>query len=107
MAQASSLGFQVEFEKIPICAEMERLKETFGLSDVQLLSMSSTGTILVAVDPEVLGEVEKGLKIHGLEAFSIGAFKEEKRRIIVKDGRKRRFPEKAEDPYERILSGAL
>jgi hydrogenase maturation factor len=107
MAQASGLGFQVEFEKIPICAEAERLKETFGLYDGQLLSMSSTGTILVAVDPIALGEVEKRLKVHGLEAFSIGAFTEEKRRIIVKGGRERRFPERAEDPYERILSGAL
>jgi hydrogenase maturation factor len=107
MAEASGLGFRIDFEKIPICAEAERLKEAFSLSDGQLLSMSSTGTILVAVNPKARGEVEKTLKRHGLKACFLGVFTEDKRRILVKGGKERRFPEKAEDPYERILSGAL
>jgi len=107
MAEASGVGFRIEFEKIPICHEAKKLKEAFGLSDGQLLSMSSTGTVLVAVNPQAKGEVEKVLKEHSLEACFLGIFTEDKRRVLVKDGRERRFPEKAEDPYERILSGAL
>lgn len=107
MAEASKLGFKIEFEKIPISLEAQRLREAFGLSDVQLLSMSSTGTVLVAVDPRFQGEVEKVLKQHSLEACCLGVFTKERKRIIVKNGKEERFPEKAEDPYESILSAAL
>jgi hydrogenase maturation factor len=107
MAKASELGFRIDFAKIPICAEAERLKEAYSLSEGQLLSMSSTGTILVSVNPKACDKVEKTLKMHGLEASVLGVFTKDKRRILMKDGKKRRFPEKAKDPYERILSGAL
>ncbi|MEM3578683.1 MAG: AIR synthase-related protein [Candidatus Bathyarchaeia archaeon] len=107
MAEASKLGFKIEFEKIPISSEAQRLGEAFGLSDIQLLSMSSTGTILVAVDPRFQGEVEEVLKQHNLEACCLGVFTKEQKRIIVKNGKEKKFPERAEDPYERILSAAL
>ncbi|MEM3789245.1 MAG: AIR synthase-related protein [Candidatus Bathyarchaeia archaeon] len=107
MADASGVGFRIEFEKIPICPEAQKLKESFGLLNRQLLSMSSTGTVLAAASPKAKGEVEKVLEEHNLEACFLGIFTEDKRRILVKGGKERRFPEKAEDPYERILSGAL
>ncbi|MEM3874185.1 MAG: AIR synthase-related protein [Candidatus Bathyarchaeia archaeon] len=107
MAEASEVGFRIEFEKIPICPEAKKLKESFGLSNRQLLSMSSTGTVLAAISPKAKGEVEKLLEEHNLKARFLGIFTEDKRRILVKGGKERRFPEKAEDPYERILSGAL
>jgi len=107
MAEASKLGFEIYFEKIPISPEAKRLGDNFGLSDIQLLSMSSTGTVLVAVDPKFKGEVEKVLKQHNLEGCCLGAFTREQRRILVRKGREEQFPETAEDPYERILSAAL
>ncbi|MEM3770237.1 MAG: AIR synthase-related protein [Candidatus Bathyarchaeia archaeon] len=107
MADASGVGFRIEFEKIPICPEAQKLKESFGLSNRQLLSMSSTGTVLAAASPKAKGEVGKVLEEHNLEACFLGIFTEDKRRILVKGGKERRFPEKTEDPYERILSGAL
>jgi hydrogenase maturation factor len=107
MAEASKLGFRIEYERISIFPEAQKLGEAFGLSWQQQLSMSSTGTILVAVSPQAENEVLSVLKNQGLEACRLGVFTEEKRRILVKGGKERRFPEKAEDPYERILSGAL
>jgi hydrogenase expression/formation protein HypE len=107
MAEASKLGFRIEYERISIFPEAQKLGEAFGLSWQQQLSMSSTGTILVAASPQAENEVLSVLKNQGLEACRLGVFTEEKRRILVKGGKERRFPEKAEDPYERILSGAL
>ncbi|MEM3629534.1 MAG: AIR synthase-related protein, partial [Candidatus Bathyarchaeia archaeon] len=103
MAEASKLGFKIKFEKIPICPEAQKLKEVFGLSNRQLLSMSSTGAVLVAVDPQVKDEVEKLLMKYKLKAHCIGVFTEDKSRTITVGGRVKRFPEKAEDPYEEFF----
>ncbi|MGQ9625229.1 MAG: AIR synthase-related protein [Candidatus Bathycorpusculaceae bacterium] len=107
MADASKLGFKIEWEKIPMCEEAGKLKQAFRLSDNQLLSMSSTGTILVAVNPDAKEDVENVLRKSGLEPSFIGVFVNGAKRIILKNGKERIFPKKAEDPYERILSGAL
>ncbi|MEM0058589.1 MAG: AIR synthase-related protein [Candidatus Bathyarchaeia archaeon] len=107
MAEASKLGFKIEFEKIPVSPEAKKLAEAFELSERQLLSMSSTGTILAAVNPQAKGEVEAILKNFGLEACCLGSFTKEQKRTLLKGGRAEAFPERAEDPYERILSAAL
>jgi len=107
MAEASKVGFKIELEKIQIPEEVCTLQECFQLSDEQVLSMSSTGTILVAVDPEAEDRVEKALRQKGIEASVVGFFTKGMRRILVKDGTETLFPRKADDPYERILSGKL
>ncbi|MBX5329312.1 MAG: AIR synthase-related protein [Candidatus Bathyarchaeota archaeon] len=107
MAEASKVGFKINFEKIPIENEVKTLCECFKLSNEQILSMSSTGTILAAVNPEAKDKVQKELLAKGIEASSLGVFTKKSRRILVKDGKEMPFPEKADDPYERILSGKL
>lgn len=107
MAEASKLGFKIEYEKIPICEEAKKLKEAFRISERQLLSMSSTGTMLVAASPEAKEKIEEVLRENLLEASVIGVFTSETKRLMVKNGVEATFPKKAEDPYERILSGAL
>ena len=52
LAEASKVGFRVDWEKIPVCKEVLALQSHFGLTDEQLLAMSSTGTILAAVDAQ-------------------------------------------------------
>ena len=56
LAQASELGFRLEWEKLPLTKEVLMLQNYFKLSDEQLLAMSSTGTILAAVKPEAEGK---------------------------------------------------
>ncbi len=107
MAEASQVGFTVEFEKIPFVRESKALKDHFRLSDTQLLSMSSTGAVLVAVGSKSLGSVEKTLRRNGINPAVIGVFSEDRKRRIVKHGKKRQFPKAGQDPYERILSGQL
>ena len=104
MAEASKLGFQIEHEKLPFTTETRALQKSFGLSDNELMAMSSTGTIIAAVDPKAKNEVEELLSKNGLKASFVGRFTNEKTRVLHKDGRRETFPLNAEDPYAKILS---
>ena len=107
VAEASHLGFQMEFEKVPVSPEALKLKPVFKLSDDQMLSMSSTGTIIAGVDPQSKGRVEDSLSENGCQASFIGEFTENKNRVLAKDKKKTFFPEAADDPYAMILSGKV
>ena len=104
MAEASGVGFRVEMEKIPISAEVRILQENFRLSDEEVLSMSSTGTILAAVDAQAKSHVEEILRRNGVSASFLGKFIKSKKRVLVKNGRNLPFPQVADDPYSKILS---
>jgi hydrogenase maturation factor len=105
MAQASKVGFKVEFERLPITPEVRILQGAFGLSDEQVMAMSSTGTVLAAVDPKAKEKVEETLSRNGLQATFLGECTKNKNRVLVKEKKETPFPEAAEDPYSRILSG--
>jgi hydrogenase maturation factor len=105
LAEASTVGFKVAWEKLPLTQEVLALRNYFKLSDEQLMAMSSTGTILVAIAPEAQEKVTKALKQNGLAAYFLGEFIENKERILIKEGKEVPFPQVADDPYTRILSG--
>jgi hydrogenase maturation factor len=102
MAEASKVGFVVDFDKIPLSPEMEQLRETFGLTASQVLSASSTGTIIAAVDPNAIGIVEMALRKIGLSPSFVGSFTKDKERIL-KVEREKSFPMVADDPYYKII----
>jgi hydrogenase expression/formation protein HypE len=104
MAETSKLGFKVNWEKITIPEEVMALRECFKLSDEQLLSMSSAGTILAAIAPEAQEEVKVVLNKNGLSACFFGEFTENKARILIKEGKETGFPKVANDPYTLIMS---
>ncbi|MGB8781362.1 MAG: AIR synthase-related protein [Candidatus Bathyarchaeia archaeon] len=105
MAEASKVGFRIEFESIPICKEVKTLQKHFQLSEKQLLSMSSTGTILASVSPKAKEKVETTMRRSKIQANVLGIFTKDTSRILVRDGKEVLFPEDADDPYARILSG--
>jgi hydrogenase maturation factor len=107
MAEASKVGFKIEMEKIRIPKEVYTLQKFFHISEDQILSMSSTGSMLAAVSPEAKDKVEKVLRKNNVEASFLGAFTKNMSRILIKNGKETPFPERADDPYERILSGKL
>jgi hydrogenase maturation factor len=107
MAEASHLGFKIEFENVPVAEESHVLKEHFRLSDSQLLSMSSTGTVLAAVSPKSKDLAVETLSLNGIKASVLGVFAKSMKRTLVKQGEQTAFPRTGQDPYERILSGRL
>ncbi|MCX8154123.1 MAG: AIR synthase-related protein, partial [Candidatus Bathyarchaeota archaeon] len=107
MATSSNLGFNLVLEKIPISPELRRLQEHFQLSDQQILSMSSTGMVIAAVDAQAKAPVEKVLREKGLTATFIGTFTKSKNRVLTINGKPTPFPQVADDPYERILSAKV
>jgi hydrogenase maturation factor len=104
MADASEVGFKIEFEKIRVNEEAQILSRLFNLTDEQTLAMSSTGTIIAAVSPDAKDNVEEELSKNGVEASFLGVFTKDKQRILVKNGKEVSFPRKAEDPYEKIMA---
>jgi len=103
VAEASNLGFKIDYEKVPLTPEVQALQETFGLSDEQVLAMSSTGTILAAVNPDAEKEVLETLEKCGLNANSLGQFTKDIKRFLVRNNQKLSFPKVAADPYGRIM----
>ena len=106
-AEASRLGFEIEYETLPIMPEMCTLQESFGLSDEHVRSASSAGTSVAAVDAKAKAKVEEALREIGVSATFLGTFTKDKRRVLTKKGRLTAFPLMADDPYDRILSGKV
>jgi hydrogenase maturation factor len=104
MAEASGLGFRIESEKIPISREAWILQKKFALSDERMLSISSTGSIIAAVDPQAKDKVKKTLKRNSLPASFMGVFTESEDRILARNSKDLNFPQSADDPYDMILS---
>jgi hydrogenase maturation factor len=107
MAEASKVGFRIDFERIPIGDEVQKLRRHFQLSEKQLLSMSSTGTILAAISPEAKEKVKGTMRRNKIQATILGTFTQNRRRSLLKDRKEASFAEEADDPYTRILSGKL
>jgi hydrogenase expression/formation protein HypE len=104
VADASGVGFKVNIERIPISREAGILQDYYNLSEDEVLSMSSTGTVLAAVDAEAREKVEDILSKIGVATSFLGEFTKSKDRVLVKNGRNMAFPQVADDPYSRILS---
>ncbi len=104
LAEASKVGFRVNWEKIPVPTEALALQRHFGLSDEQVLAMSSTGTILGAVDPVAKQKTSAALAKLGLSASFIGEFTENKEKTLVRGKSRATFPAAADDPYTAMMA---
>jgi hydrogenase expression/formation protein HypE len=104
MAEASGVGFKVEMEKMPIIAKVRVLQDHFKLSDEQVLAISSTGTVLAAVDAKAKDKVQETLHKIGISSSFLGNFTESKERLLIKNKKSLNFPRVAVDPYSKILS---
>ena len=104
LADASEVGFRVNMEKLPINQEAWTLRDHFKLTLDEILSMSSTGTLLAAVNPRAKDQVEKAMSRTGIAAGFVGNFTRNKDRILKKSDGDVAFPQVACDPYSRFLS---
>jgi hydrogenase expression/formation protein HypE len=106
LANTSKVGFVVDWDRIPISKEALVLKQYFRFSDEQLLSMSSTGTIIGAVNSVDHEKVDSVLRKSALSASFIGEFTQNKDRILIRNGQKEIFPDVPQDPYDLLLLGS-
>ena len=107
LADASELGFQLKKEKILIRPETRILQKHFELSEDELFSMSSAGSLLVAIDPKDKDYIIKKMGKLGVTSSFVGKFTRNKDRVIFENNKKASFPQIAVDPYNKILSGKV
>ena len=103
LAEASSVGFKVNWDQLLFPEEVDILRNVYDLSELQMLSLSSTGTFVAAVSPESRVEVETILLQNGIEVRFLGSFTKELKRVIVKQKDETLFPREANDPYEKLF----
>jgi len=104
LADASHVGFLVDFEHLPVPPELNTLADNLQLSRREILSASSTGTLLAAVPSSNRKDAIDSLRKLGIDAKTAGVFTRDRRRILAFEGREAAFPTKAKDPYTRILT---
>lgn len=103
MARASNVGFKIGFEEIPFQKEVRILQQHFKLSNMQMMSISSTGSVIVAVRPECSSQIQRKLSGNKVESKIIGTFTENKRRILSIGQKERVLSEGIEDPYGKLM----
>lgn len=103
IAEASSMGFTIDFAKLPILPELKKLAARFKLDTEQIMATSSTGTLLAAVSPSQREKVIDALSEIGLNAAAVGVFVKGQKRLVKFDGEEAAFPKVARDPYAKIM----
>jgi len=103
MANASNVGFVFNYKKLYLLSELKKLVDHFRLSREQLLSMSSTGTLLAAISPRHEDRILNMLAASGVHPQVVGAFTKDRKRIVRCDGRETSFPADFDDPYAMIV----
>jgi hydrogenase expression/formation protein HypE len=104
LADASGLGFAVDFSKLPITEELRILTKHFQLSRKQVMSISSTGTLLAAVSPEATDKVIRAFSERHIMAKVVGVFTQSKKKILNYYGKTLMFPAQPDDPYDKIIT---
>ena len=106
IADASQVGFRVDSARLPLSPELLELANHFHLSRAQMLSMSSTGTLLVAVSKSRKDSIINALAEERVDAHVIGVCTENRQRLMEHDGRASEFPRRADDPYAKMLAAS-
>ncbi len=104
IANASQVGFCLDYTKLPVPTELQKLAKHFHLSRKQMLSASSTGTLLAAVSHSKKDKIVSELSSRGFDAKIVGTITRNRRRLIKYYGKEARFPRKVDDPYGEIMA---
>ncbi len=103
MADMSNLGFEIFYENLPMMEEMKNLQEYSRLSMIETLSASSTGCLIASISPDNKDEIIEVLNEKGVTNKIAGKFYRKKGRFINLKNRKVKFPQRAKDPYIKIV----
>jgi hydrogenase expression/formation protein HypE len=103
IADASNIGFVLDYPSLQILPELNILSKHFNLSRDQILSISSTGTILAAISPKHERQVLERLHRRGVDSRIVGVFTKSKKRLLKHDDQEKEFPKRFNDPYAEII----
>ncbi len=98
LAEASGLGLRIELDAIPVHAVTRKLCDVLGIDALRLIS---SGVMLIA-HPEGARLCEV-LRAQGIEAAVIGAFTQEKARLLVHEGEECELESPDSDEIYRAL----
>ncbi|AHF79776.1 AIR synthase family protein [Thermococcus paralvinellae] len=99
IADNSNVGFRVYYDRVYIPPLVKKVLEAF---DVNPLTVSSTGTLIIISPKENSSRIIKELSNNRIKAFIIGKFTEEKDRVLVKNSKEEEFPRFESDAYAEI-----
>jgi hydrogenase maturation factor len=102
MAEASKIGFSLDFATLEVPVEVDTLVRHFQLSMDELLSMSSTGTLVAALDPHAEREVLRRLSELKISSRIVGTFSRDRQRRVKNHFTERPFPDRAQDPFGKV-----
>jgi len=102
MAEASKMGFSLDFASLPFPSEVDLIVRHFRLSKNELLSMSSTGTLVAALDPHDERRVLRRLSELKISSCIVGTFSRERKRRVRNKLGESAFPDRPQDPFGKI-----
>ena len=102
MAEASDAGFSLDLKRLLVPEEVHTLVHEFQLSTDELLSMSSTGSLVAALEPGTERKVLARLSELKIPARIVGKFTRSKCREVKDQRGERAFPSRARDPFSKI-----
>ncbi|WP_455368011.1 AIR synthase-related protein [[Eubacterium] cellulosolvens] len=103
MADGSNLGFKVDYKSLPIINEVKLLQKHFRLALREVLSLSSTGSLLASISFDMKEEAIDALRKKGFSCAEIGKFTSTKMRCLDTGKMMCKFFSEAKDPYNKIF----
>jgi hydrogenase maturation factor len=102
IAEASKVGFSLDFTTLAVPIEVGTLARHFQLSMDELMSISSTGTLVAALDPRAEREVLRRLSELKISSRVVGTFSQDRQRTIENHFVEKPFPDRPRDPFGKI-----
>jgi len=103
IADASNVGFVLDYPSLQILPELKILSKHFDLSRDQILSMSSTGTLLASIPPNHARDVLETLRRKGIDSRTVGIITKSKKHLLRYDNQIMEFPRRLADPYADVV----
>jgi hydrogenase expression/formation protein HypE len=99
VAEASRLGVEIYYDKLPI---EDAVIDVLRLFKIDPCRCSSEGTLVLTVKPEKTFEVMRSLDKKGIKVSKVGKIRSG-HRVLIKNGRKHPLTPTLVDPYWRLI----
>lgn len=97
MAQANQKGVVVHTEKIPLGSNQQLICDQFQLNPLEIIG---AGSMLMAVDPKAVEDLNSYYQSNGIDLTEIGVFTSSNKDCILKNSKgEQKFIPKEKDPY--------